>query len=125
MWDKAGIFRNAQGLNEALQFIKNQQEIANSKLFVNNKATRYNTEWISALELHDMLIVAEMIVRSAIIRRESRGAHYRSDYPNLNNEEYFANFVIKQHNNQMILEKIPVIITKWIPPWKGNPNSGG
>jgi len=125
MWDKAGIVRNEQGLNEALQFIKNQQEIANSKLFVNNKATRYNTEWISALELHDMLIVAEMIVRSAIIRRESRGAHYRSDYPTLNNEEYFVNFMVKQQNNHMVLEKIPVIITKWIPPWKGNPNQGG
>ncbi|MHA1526477.1 MAG: FAD-binding protein, partial [Promethearchaeota archaeon] len=122
MWDKAGIVRNDQGLNEALQFIKNQQEIANSTLFVNNKATRYNTEWISALELHDMLIVAEMIVRSAIIRRESRGAHYRLDYPSLNNEDYFVNFVIKQENDQMVIEKMPVVITKWIPPWKGNRN---
>jgi len=117
MWDKAGLVRNDNGLNEALHFIETQKKTVESQLAISNKATRYNTEWISALELLDMLTVAEMIVRSSLLRKESRGAHYRSDYPTMNNEEWFANIVIKQQDNKMILEKMPVNITKWNPPW--------
>jgi succinate dehydrogenase/fumarate reductase flavoprotein subunit len=87
---------------------------------VKNKAKRYNTEWVSSLELYDMLDVSEMLVRSAIMREESRGAHYRTDYPTANHKHWFANIIIKKQNQQMLLEKKPVIITKWKPPWIGN-----
>ncbi|KKK97552.1 hypothetical protein LCGC14_2651600, partial [marine sediment metagenome] len=84
---------------------------------VNNKATRYNTEWISSLELYDMLLVTEMLVRSALYRKESRGSHYRTDYPTPNHDQWFVNIVIKKQNLQMVLEKRPIIITKWKPRW--------
>jgi len=115
MWSKAGIFRNEQDLISALQFIKKQQERVDSQLMVNNQATRYNTEWINSLELYDMLLVSEMLVRSAICRKESRGAHYRTDYPTPNHELWLINIIIQKLNQQMVLEKKPVIITKWKP----------
>jgi fumarate reductase (CoM/CoB) subunit A len=117
MWNKAGLFRNEQDLNAALGFIKKQQEQINSKLSVRNKATRYNTEWISALELQDMSLVAEMIVRSAILRKESRGAHYRTDYPNPDNSKWFVNIEISHRKGQMTLKKAKVVLTNWQPPW--------
>ncbi|MFW9830167.1 MAG: FAD-binding protein [Candidatus Thorarchaeota archaeon] len=117
MWDKAGLFRNEQDLNEALHFIKQQQERVFSQLYVQNKAMRYNTEWISALELQDMLLVAEMIVRSALLRKESRGAHFRTDYPTQDNKNWFSNITILQKNGKMVLKKTPVLVTKWSPPW--------
>lgn len=120
MWEKAGLFRNEQDLNAALKFIKQQQEKIASKLSVHNKATRYNTEWISALELQDMTLVAEMIVRAALFRKESRGAHYRTDYPNPDNKRWFANIIISQSKGKMTLKKTQVIITKWQPPWVTN-----
>lgn len=120
MWDKAGLFRNEQDLNAALRFIKQQQEQIASQLSVRNKATRYNTEWISALELQDMTLVAEMIVRAALLRKESRGAHYRTDYPNPDNNKWFANIIISQSKGQMALKKTQVIVTKWQPPWVKN-----
>ncbi len=120
MWEKAGLFRNEQDLNAILGFIEKQQEQVQSQLKVSNKATRYNTEWISALELPDMLLVAEMIVRCALLRKESRGAHYRTDYPNLDNKRWFANIMIKQQKRKMVLKKKPVIVTKWAPPWAKN-----
>jgi succinate dehydrogenase/fumarate reductase flavoprotein subunit len=117
MWDNAGIFRNQQDLNAALVFIKEEQKQVSSRLAVKNKASRYNTEWIGALELHDMLIAAEMLIRSAIFREESRGAHYRTDYPSSNHEEWFCNIVIQQQDSQMVLQKVPVTVVKWEPPW--------
>jgi succinate dehydrogenase/fumarate reductase flavoprotein subunit len=115
MWSKAGIFRNEQDLSSALHSIKKQQERVDSQLMVNNKATRYNTEWISSLELYDMLLVTEMLVRSALYRKESRGSHYRTDYSAPNHDEWLVNIVIKKQNLQMVLEKRPIIITKWKP----------
>ncbi len=115
MWNNAGIFRNEQDLNKALQFIKKQQERVDSRLMVKNKATRYNTDWINSLELYDMLLVAEMLVRSALWREESRGAHFRTDYPTPNNNQWFSNIIIKMKNQKMVLEKKPVSFNKWKP----------
>ncbi len=120
MWDKAGLFRNEEDLNSALSFIKQQQKQVDSELAVQNKATRYNTEWISALELQDMILVAELIVRSALLRKESRGAHYRTDYPNPDNKRWFVNIVISKQKEKMVLKRTPVVITKWTPPWMKN-----
>jgi len=117
MWDNAGIFRNEQGLNAALKFITEEQVQVASSVAAHNKAKRYNNEWISALELQDMLLVSEMLVRSAVLRKESRGAHFRTDYPTTNNNEWFANILIKQRASRMILEKVPVVVSKWLPPW--------
>jgi len=120
MWDKAGLFRNEEDLNAALSFIKQQQTNVDSQLAVQNKATRYNTEWISALELQDMILVSEMIVRSALLRKESRGAHYRTDYPKLDNKRWFVNIVTSKKKEKMVLKRTPVVITKWTPPWIEN-----
>jgi succinate dehydrogenase/fumarate reductase flavoprotein subunit len=63
-----------------------------------------------------MLIVSEMLVRSALMRTESRGAHYRSDYPKTDQINWLSNIIIKNQNQHMVLEKLPVLITKWNPP---------
>jgi fumarate reductase (CoM/CoB) subunit A len=117
MWDKAGLFRNEQDLNEVLGVIKQQQERIATQLAVRNKAMRYNTEWISALELQDMVLVAEMIVQAALLRKESRGAHFRTDYPTPENETWYSNIVISRQNGKMVLKKKAVIVSKWKPPW--------
>lgn len=53
------------------------------KLDVNNK-TQYNTDLVTALEVINMVEICILIVKSAILRRESRGAHFRQDYPRSN-----------------------------------------
>ncbi len=117
MWDKVGIFRNEKDLQIALQEIKKMQREDVPKLYVEGKFTRYNIEWISTLEVSDMLLVSEMIARAALMRRESRGASYRVDYPTLDNKNWFKNIVIKVEGDEMKLTAVPVVVTLWKPPW--------
>ena len=82
MWEKVSIVRDEKNLNEALKEL-NQMKKDLDKLNVSYKS-QYNTELITALEVINMVEICILIVKSAILRRESRGAHYRSDFPESN-----------------------------------------
>ena len=79
MWENVAIVREEKTLNKAL---KELQEMQNEldKLDVSDKK-QYNNELVTALEVINMVEICILVVKSAILRRESRGAHFRSDYP--------------------------------------------
>jgi len=120
MWDKVGIYRNRESLTEALTRIEEMQKKVWPTITVENKSTRYNNEWINTLELSDMLLVAEMIARPALLREESRGAHFRTDFPKTNNDAWFKNIVLVRQNGAMQLRPVPVVVTRWPPPWSSS-----
>src|SRR5205823_13767322 len=79
MWLKAGVVRNGKSLQESIPEL---QEIQNrAKSADGSGIAVYNAKWNEAINLANMSIVAEMIARSALMREESRGAHYRQDFP--------------------------------------------
>ncbi|NIN53586.1 MAG: succinate dehydrogenase/fumarate reductase flavoprotein subunit, partial [Nitrososphaeria archaeon] len=75
----------------------------------------YNFEWIEALELWNMLTVAEMTARSALLREESRGAHFRRDFPNTDNQKWLKNIMVRLEDKEMKLIPTPVSLTKLRP----------
>ncbi|MFL5705941.1 MAG: L-aspartate oxidase [Ktedonobacteraceae bacterium] len=77
MWRNVGIIRDAEKLLIAQQTIKKLQDEAQSLVAEDKSLIQ------SCLEVQDMLKTAEVIILSALARKESRGAHYRSDYPEL------------------------------------------
>lgn len=84
MWEKVSIVREEQILNEALkELIEMEKDL--DKLDV-NATKQYNTDLVTALEVINMVEICILTVKSAILRRESRGAHYRSDFPETNDE---------------------------------------
>ncbi len=83
MWEKVGIVRDEKTLNEALRQLQEMEKDLND-LNVEDKS-QYNTELVTALEVINMVEIAMLVVKSAILRRESRGAHYRSDFPESTN----------------------------------------
>ncbi|MBR3155486.1 MAG: fumarate reductase subunit A [Methanobrevibacter sp.] len=84
MWEKVAIVREEKTLNEALgELLEMQKELVN--LDVSDKK-QYNTDLVTALEVINMVEICILTVKSAIIRRESRGAHFRSDFPETNDE---------------------------------------
>ena len=71
MWNKVGITRTYKGLVEA------QKKIAQWKFYLNREFTE-----IDQIELVNLVTLADLVTRSALTRKESRGAHYRQDFPN-------------------------------------------
>jgi succinate dehydrogenase/fumarate reductase flavoprotein subunit len=55
-----------------------------------------------------MLLVSEMVCRAALMRQESRGSHFRKDYPHENNDEWLQNINIIRHGEEMRLTPQPV-----------------
>jgi len=79
MWEKVAIVREEKTLNEALGELQEmQKELEN--LDVSDKK-QYNHDLMTALEVINMVEICIITVKSAILRRESRGAHFRSDFP--------------------------------------------
>ena len=84
MWEKVSIIRNEKNLNEALKELMEMEKSLND-LKVEDKK-QYNTDLQTALEVINMIQIATLVVKSAILRRESRGAHFREDYPETKDE---------------------------------------
>ena len=84
MWEKVAIVRDEKTLNEALKELQEMQKELDN-LDVSDKR-QYNTELMTALEVINMVEICILTVKSAILRRESRGAHFRSDFPESKDE---------------------------------------
>ena len=82
MWEKVAIVREEKTLNEALKQLQEMQKDLDN-IDVSDK-NQYNTELMTALEVINMVEICILVVKSAILRRESRGAHFRSDFPESN-----------------------------------------
>lgn len=87
MQEHVGIFRNHKGLKYALDEIKKLKKRA-AKLRVKNTATVFNFELMNALELKGMLELGHVIALGALEREESRGAHYRTDFLERDDEHW-------------------------------------
>ncbi len=82
MMADVGVFRTEQGLRDALARLEElRRRVVNVRV---NGSRLYNPGWHTALDLRHMVQIAEAIVRSALLRCESRGAHTRVDFPALN-----------------------------------------
>ena len=114
MWRSAGIVRNGEDLGEALYEIQllrgNLMEVGASG------SKRYNLEWHDAISLPHMLLVSECVVRSALMRAESRGAHFRSDHPQRNDGDWLSNInILRSGDGSMLVYQTPVQVT-WLRP---------
>jgi succinate dehydrogenase / fumarate reductase, flavoprotein subunit len=107
MNDKVGLSRDAGGLSQALDKIAQLKE-RYQKIKVRNTGRIYNYELTTHLEIGAMLILAEIVTRSAQARTESRGAHYRSDFPNPDDANWKSHTVANLSQGSTQLEKKPV-----------------
>ncbi len=80
MTDNAGVFRTEETLTAQLKILKNLRK-RYKNIYIDDKSKVFNTELQEAIEFGHMLDYSLFIVESALARKESRGAHYREDYP--------------------------------------------
>jgi succinate dehydrogenase / fumarate reductase flavoprotein subunit len=114
MWDKVGVFREENGMIEAVKEVKELRQ-QTSKMYVNDKSKTYNTEFFNALELRNMMDLAIVISSAALNRKESRGAHYRLDYTQRDDENWLKHTISYLRGNTVEIGYKPVKMTKWKP----------
>ena len=115
MEESAGIYRVGVTLDSAAETMCHLRQRAR-RLKLDDRSRTFNTELVSALELGYMLDLAEVILRSAAQRTESRGAHQRTDYPDRDDERFLAHSLVhRRADGSARIEYLPVTITKWPP----------
>jgi succinate dehydrogenase / fumarate reductase flavoprotein subunit len=106
MWKYVGIVRNESDLSKGLAEIL---AIAEEAKRVEARGPRaYNQSWFDSLQVWNMVLDCEVMIRSAITRKESRGAHTRSDYPKKDNEHWLVNIITMEKDGGVAQELVPV-----------------
>lgn len=95
LYANAGIFRSHDSLANALEYVHYLMKISSGLCCVNKEFSN-NVELASIIEFRNSLTVAEAMVMSALAREESRGSHYRSDFPEKDDKNYESNTIIRR-----------------------------
>jgi succinate dehydrogenase / fumarate reductase flavoprotein subunit len=115
MNEYVAVFRTAEGLEKALEIVQRLKEQAKTAA-IDDHGTVFNQDVIAAIELGYMLDVAETIVVAAQERKESRGAQFRLDFPERNDEEWLKHIDITVNGSDLPrVSYSPVTITRWQP----------
>jgi len=103
--------RNREELLAFITFLENVKKDELPNLAATSKSRIYNKEWIDALELGNIVHLLEAAARSALFRTESRGVHYREDYPYTDNDNWLQESVVKFERGTLTVSHRPVIVT--------------
>ncbi len=120
MWEKAGLVRTANDLGSAQRVLAMMRQRAQHVCVIGSP--RLNAEWQEWLNLDSLLTVSDLIIASALERRESRGAHYRSDYPDPDDRRYVQNIYLQRDGEGMRLWLAPVQLTRLRPAATASPS---
>ena len=113
MSEKAYVFRNEKDLAAGLNKLHELKE--KTWRHVDDQAKEYNTNFSNVMELDSMFRVAEVVLVGAIQRKETRGAHARTDYPQRDDKNFLHHTLAYYDTKQLIIKKHPVTITKYKP----------
>lgn len=110
----AGVFRTHKSLEAQKEILKGLRERFKN-ISISDKTKTFNTELQEAIELGHMLDFSAFIVEGAINRKESRGAHYREDYTERDDENFLKHTFAYMENENIRLELAPVKLGKFAP----------
>ncbi|WP_022929496.1 FAD-binding protein [Patulibacter americanus] len=112
------VFRDEEGMTKAHDIVLRLQEEARSA-YIDDKGTVFNQDVLGALELGFMLDCAEAITLSALERKESRGAHSRTDFPDRDDENWLFHLTVQQDGEGAEapgeVGRAPITFTQWQP----------
>jgi succinate dehydrogenase / fumarate reductase flavoprotein subunit len=109
-----GIFRTEQSMRDAMSRIRELKSRA-PRVLVQDKGLVFNTDLIQALELDCLMDIAATIVSGALAREESRGAHYRGDFPKRDDAGWLKHTLAHRGPDGPVLSYSPVTVTRFIP----------
>ncbi|RJP70744.1 MAG: FAD-binding protein [Candidatus Abyssobacteria bacterium SURF_17] len=108
LWENVGPIRDEGRLTHALEEIQRIREMQSDVCISGRREC--NPDWLDAIELDAMLLAGEVIVRSALMRKESRGGHVRLDYTRRDDKAWLKNIVVGMHDDTLALraEDVPL-----------------
>jgi succinate dehydrogenase/fumarate reductase flavoprotein subunit len=115
VWDKLMFVKTASGLNEALASLKAIENEVVPRMRLRTDTTRFNTDMIDALDVRDMLEVVEMVIQAALARQESRGPHFREDFPFTDNKSWLK-YVVVRRDNASVKTRLEPVNQKFVRP---------
>ena len=110
MQEYVGVFRTGERLQDGLKRIQ-QLRKDYTKVYVDDKGDAFNTDLLTTLELGNLLLLAEATVRSALARKESRGAHSRDDFPNRDDAQWRCHSLMWVKDDKLVFDTEPVRTT--------------
>ena len=114
MTQHCGVFRTAELMESGLQQLQQLQQ-QYSQIYLDDKGSCWNTEIVEALEMRSLMIVAQLILTSALNRQESRGAHFREDYSERDDRNFLKHTMAYYSPAGIDLQYRPVTITMFKP----------
>lgn len=109
-----GVFRTGEKLAEGLKQVRGLKARF-AKISVQDKSLVYNTNLINALEIANLIDLAEALVLAALSREESRGAHSRTDFKTRDDEKWLKHTLVSYTKDGPKISYKPVNISKWKP----------
>ena len=114
MSEECSVFRNDKSLRDALSKLhslkRRYEDVA-----IDDRGALFNTDLMDACELESLLGLAETILLSAVARTESRGAHFREDYPERDDVNWLKHTLVQKTDDGPRISYKPVRITRFQP----------
>lgn len=114
MTQHCGVFRTESLMQEGIQQLQQLQQ-QSAQIYLDDKGSCWNTEIIEALELGSLIVVGQLILQSALNRQESRGAHFREDFPQRDDSNFLKHTLSYYSPAGIDLQYKPVSITMFEP----------
>jgi succinate dehydrogenase / fumarate reductase, flavoprotein subunit len=114
MTEYCGVFRTEARMKQGLAMLKALQEKA-ERIQLQDRGQVWNSELIEAMEMRSLLLVGEVILTSALARKESRGSHYRDDFPVRDDQGFLHHSLVNVVEGAVVRSTMPVVIDMFEP----------
>ena len=114
MMDYGSVFRDQEGLKKGLEEIRALKD-RYQEVFISDKGKIFNYELVETIELGHTLDLSEVILSSALHRKESRGAHFRMDFPERDDQNFLKHTFVYKTPGGLEVKYKPVTITRFQP----------
>lgn len=110
MYENVGVLRSAESLEDALKGLAHLKQKLNHASIRAGKL--YNNELVDGIDVKNMLLLAEIITKTALIRTETRGSHYREDFPDQDDAQWRKHSLIQLDKTGIEISSHPVTVTR-------------
>lgn len=112
MFDHFGVFREEDKMKAGIKQLEKLNERL-SRVVINDGGRLFNQSLIYTLELQGMLLISNAVAQGSLSRQESRGSHFREDYPKRDDEKFLKHTLAYYHDNKTVIEYSDVTLGRY------------